>query len=446
MTSPRSPGIAGVVRSPLSYLLVPAAVILIAAALTPAKEFTRNQGDVGLYLGDARAIVAGGVPYRDVALEYPPLAIVPMVVPYLAGLPFGGVTLERYAWLFAGWEALLVALLGIVLVAIARLSGVAAGSRDPGWSVAWRLPILAAGAALAIAWRFDLFAALLLAGAVWATLANRPTAAGVLLGLGVLTKLFPIVAMPALAVAWLAPRDDRRLVRFGLATVLTIALGELPFLAIAGVDALSFLGYQAQRGLEIESVGAGVVLLDGLVRGQPVETASPFKAVEVFGPLARTWLGLLPVMTLAGFGALGVAGWRRVRSELRAVGRVEPETVTTLAGGAMLVLLLTSKVFSIQYVVWLVPFAALLRGWAFWLAAGAVALTIPIHPFLFGDLVAQEALPILVLNLRNALLIVLTGIVISDLGRPILRTLLAAKAGGTRRSGTLGDADGARAR
>jgi hypothetical protein len=70
----------------------------------------------------------------------------------------------------------------------------------------------------------------------------------------------------------------------------------------------------------------------------------------------------------------------------------------------------------------------------------------PIHPFLFGDLVAQEPLPILVLNLRNALLIVLAGIVIGDLGRPILRTLLAANAGGTRRSGTLGDADGAHAR
>ena len=436
MTPPRSPGIARVVRSPLLFLLVPAAVVLVAAALTPANELIRNQGDVSLYLGNARAIVDGGVPYRDVALEYPPLAIVPMVVPYLAGLPFNGITLDRYAWLFAGWEAVLVVLLGIVLVGIARRAGIATGRRDPGWSVAWRLPILAAGAALAIAWRFDLFAALLLAGAVWATLANRPTAAGLLLGLGALAKLFPIVAAPALAIAWLAPRDDRRLVRFGLAIALTIALGELPFLAIAGIDALSFLGYQAQRGLEIESVGAGVVLLDGLVRGQPVETASPFKAVEVFGPLARMWLALLPVMTLAGFGVIAVAGWRRVRSELAVSGRVERATVTTLAGASVLVLLLTSKVFSIQYIVWLVPFAALLRGWAFWLAAAAVALTMPIHPFLFGDLVAQQALPILVLNLRNALLVALAGWVVvglwrgrADSPRRVEEELLARPAG-----------------
>ena len=405
------------VRSPLLFLLVPAAVILIAAALTPTKDFTGNQGDVSLYLGDARAIVDGEVPYRDVPLEYPPLAIVPMVVPYLAGLPFGGVTLDRYASLFAGWEALLVVVLGVVLVEIVRLGGIAAGTRDPGWSVAWRLPILVAGAALAIAWRFDLFAALLLAGAVWATLANRPTAAGVLLGLGVLAKIFPIVAAPALVVAWLAPRDDRRLVRFGLATVLTIALGMLPFVATAGTEALAFLGYQAQRGLEIESIGAGIVLLDGLVRGQPVETASPFKAVEVFGPLARAWLSLLPVIALAGSGMLAVAGWRRARSELDAFGRVEPATVTALAGAAVLVLLLTSKVFSIQYVVWLLPFAALLRGWKFWLAGAALALTMPIHPLLFRDLVAQEALPILLLNLRNVLLVALTVSIVVGLWR-----------------------------
>src|SRR6185369_774820 len=168
-----------------------------------------------------------------------------------------------------------------------------------------------------------------LATALWATLADRPVAAGLALGLGVLAKLFPIVVAPVLAIAWLAPRDDGRLARFGLATGLTVALGLLPFVALAGPTALSFVGYQAQRGLEVESIGAGVVLLDGLVRGQAVETHSPFKAVEVFGPLAQAWLGLLPAMTLAGFGALGFAAWRAVTRDLRALGAVGAGTLAT---------------------------------------------------------------------------------------------------------------------
>jgi hypothetical protein len=72
-------------------------------------------------------------------------------------------------------------------------------------------------------------------------------------------------------------------------------------------------------------------------------------------------------------------------------------------------------VFSIQYVVWLVPFAALLGGLRFWLAAAMVALTMPIHPLLYDELVAQEALPVLILNVRNALLVALTVWVLFDL-------------------------------
>jgi len=420
VTAPRSPGLARALRSPLPYLVLPAAIILAAAALTPASEFTRNQGDVQLYLDNARAILDGRTPYADVPLEYPPLALVPMVVPYLAAQAFGDVTLGTYTWTFAGWEALLVLALGFVLVHVARLiplralGALGTRRRDPGWTIAWRLPILVAGAALAIAWRFDVFATLLLAVALWATLANRPTAAGIALGLGVLAKLFPIVAAPALAIAWLAPRDDRRLVRFGIAAGLTIILGLVPFLALAGPDALSFISYQAQRGLEVESLGAGVVLLDGLVRGQPVEMHSPFKAVEVFGPLAQAWLSLLPTVTVAGFGLLAVAAWRRIRIDRESAGAVRGESLTALAGAAVMVLLLTSKVFSIQYVVWLVPFAALLAGRKFWLAAALVALTMPIHPFLFAGLIAQQPLPILVLNLRNALLLMLGMWVVRD--------------------------------
>jgi hypothetical protein len=415
VTPPRSPGIARVVRSPLVFLLVPFAVILAIPALTPTSQLFPNQGDVGLYLDNANAIVGGRVPYIDVRLEYPPLALVPMVVPYLLGRPFGEVTLDAYKWLFAGWEAVLVVALGFVLVQIARLGGIATERRDPGWIVVARLPILVVGAALAIAWRFDLFAALLLTIGLWAALAHRPVAAGVAVGLGVLAKLYPIAAAPALAAAWLARRDRARLVRFGVAVGLTAVLGLVPFVAIAGADALSFLGYQTQRGLQIESIGGGLVLLDGLVRGDSVETSAPFKALEVMGSLARAWLAVLPILTVITFAVLAWLGWRRVRAEVEADGAVAPTTVVTLAAASVMVLLVTSKVFSIQYIVWLVPFATLLPHWKFWLAAGIVALTMPIHPFLYDRLVAQDVLPILVLNLRNALLVILTVWVIAGL-------------------------------
>ncbi len=97
-------------------------------------------------------------------------------------------------------------------------------------------------------------------------------------------------------------------------------------------------------------------------------------------------------------------------------GSLTAATIVQLAAAGVFVLLVTSKVFSIQYVVWIVPFAALLDGRKFWLAAAIVALTIPIHPLLYDRLVAQDALPVLVLNLRNALLVALTVWLVIDMG------------------------------
>jgi hypothetical protein len=92
-----------------------------------------------------------------------------------------------------------------------------------------------------------------------------------------------------------------------------------------------------------------------------------------------------------------------------------------LATAAILVLLATSKVFSIQYVAWIVPFAALLRGRQFWVAAGLVALTMPIHPLLYRELVEQQALPIVILNVRNGLLLALLVMVLRELARGVAR-------------------------
>ena len=417
MTTPPAPGVADAARSPLWLLAVPYGLMFAIAALTPAAEFRSNQGDVGLYLQKAQAVGAGLLPYRDFPLEYPPLALLPMAVPYLLW-PFGGIDLDLYRWLFVGWEAALLVALGLVLFRLVRLGAdlvptrageVGAPATDRQLDTGVRLIVLTAGAALALAWRFDLFPALLVMVALWHALAGRAGLAGIVVGLGVLAKLYPIVVVPAIAVMWLAQRDLDRTVRFGAAVAITGLVGMLPFVAVAGSDALFFLEFQAERGLQIESLGGGLVVLFGLVAGQPPPINHHFSSVQVAGPLADAWLALLPVLTAVGFAALGWLGWRRVRADMALDGAVHPRTVMTLAAASVLVLLVTSKVFSIQYVVWVVPFAALLGWRLFAVAALLTALTMPIHPGLYGELVRQEALPVLILNLRNALVVVLLG-------------------------------------
>ena len=333
MTAPRGSGLAAAARSLPWRLLLPSAVILLAAGLTPTSELHGNQGDIGLYLEKARSLAAGLIPYRDFPLEYPPLALVPMVAPFLLW-PFQSLTLEGYAWLFVAWEATLMLVLAIVLARIVRLGGargdVALDARSQGVeparvdAMADRLVLLSIGAALAIAFRFDLFPALLVMVGLWLSLERRPVAAGVAVGLGVLAKLYPLAVVPALAIPWLVPLDARRLVRYGVAVVASIVLVLLPLVALAGTDTFGFLSYQAERGLQVESVGGGLAVLFGLLAAHPVDMSFGFSAVQVAGPFADAWLAVLPALTVVGFALLGWIGWRHLRR-----GHVPPATAVT---------------------------------------------------------------------------------------------------------------------
>jgi hypothetical protein len=397
-----------------ALLALPALLVMAVAALTPTSALFPDQGDLNLYLEKATAFASGMLPYRDVPFEYPPAALVPMVVPYLAW-PLSPVDLDRYKWLFGAWEGVLLLGVAVVLVRIVRLRGDAEADSEPVRQgdarlrrTGIRLLLLSAGAALAITFRFDLFPALLMTVALWAALDGRPGIAGVALGLGVLAKLFPVAILPAIAVPWLAPFDARGLVRLGRGFAATLLAGLLPFVALAGWEpTLQFLRYNADRGLQVESIGGGAAVLLGLAAGRPVDMNFLFSSVNVEGDFASAWLALLPVLTIAGFGLVAWLGWHRIRAEAGREGSVRASTVVELATVSVLMLLATSKVYSIQYVVWLVPLAALLGGRRAWLAIALVALTMPIHPVLYADLVKQQALPILVLNLRNGLLLAL---------------------------------------
>jgi hypothetical protein len=406
VTPPRGPRLAAWTRPPLVVLVLLYLIPIAAAFITPVSDFLGPQGDVSLYLDKARGVVSGLVPYREIPLEYPPLALVPMTVPYLLW-PFGEPSLQVYPWLFAGEQAVLLLAVGVVVGRIVSLGGASTGSDVPQRRVGVQLLLLAAATALAITWRFDLFPTLLAVVALWMALMGRPVPAGVAIGVGVLAKLFPIAIAPALAVAWLAPRSFTKLLRFGEAVLGGITLGMVPFIALAGLDALIFIAYQTERGLQIESVGGALVLLGGLLAGQPIPLIAPFSAHEVTGGFAEALLATLPLVTAAAFGVLAWIGWRRVQWESGRSGGVEPATLVTIATASMLLLVVTSKVFSIQYAVWLVPFLALLPRRRFVLGLGALSLTMPIHPILYDALVRQEALPVLVLNLRNTLLVVL---------------------------------------
>ena len=401
-------------------LLLPALVLLLVGALTPTAQLFPHQGDVLLYFQKADALAGGALPYRDFAFEYPPLALVAMVVPYLAGWPFGTPTFETYRWLFLAWESLLATAL---VVTVGRLAGILSpGSgdtarRDAANGAATRLVVLTIVAAPSLAWRFDLFPALLTAMAVLAALEGRAAVAGGAIGLGILAKLYPAILIPALAVPWLMARDARRTIRFaaGVGAALTVVI--VPIVALVGDAAWNPLTYQTARGLQLESVGGGIVLLDALWQGTEAPLTFDFGAVHVAGAAARAVLAALPWLAVSGFGLLIALSAYRARSEPRTGRRIDGGTIVTIAAASIVLLLTLNKVLSVQYVVWLVPFAALLPRGQFLLIALIAVLSVGIHPLNYERLIAQEAPLVLLLNVRNALLVALLAWLVATIAR-----------------------------
>jgi hypothetical protein len=121
---------------------------------------------------------------------------------------------------------------------------------------------------------------------------------------------------------------------------------------------------------------------------------------------------------LVGLASVAVLAFARFRYERIAMAQPRDQTLIGYALVSLLVFMLTNKVLSPQFVIWLLPFVGLLPVPQYTLALAATALTIVIFPFNYDGLVRLETPIVLLLNLRNLLLAGLTASVLWRL-RPL---------------------------
>jgi hypothetical protein len=354
--------------------------------------------DLSIYYQDSLQLLRGRVPYRDFALEYPPLALLPFALPRL--VTFGQrIDFIGYIWLFLVQNAIFSTLIALVIVQIR-------GLRASGLALSLYTLLVAVSAPL-LPWRYDLFPALLTVLALLCVLRQRPGWAGIWLGLGVAAKLYPIVLLPILGAYYLAGKNWPALVRLALGSAGALAITLLPFLLIAPSPLLSFLQYHQLRGLQLESLPAGVIVLAHMLGMSPAQLAFNYGALHVDSPLAGAVLRWLPVAVVVTFGVVLASGWARFHEEQAADGRVTSESLIGYSVAMLLAFIVTNKVFSPQYVIWLLPFAPLLRLRQAGALLAICALTITIFPFNYDRLLGMELLPVILLNGRNLLAVAL---------------------------------------
>jgi hypothetical protein len=292
------------------------------------------------------AIASGKVPYRDFAVEYPPGALLPMLAPELTASRgnFGEYGHSFEKWM-AGAGVLMTLLAAVALAALhPSLPRAAAAMLLVGVS-----PLLLGNLMLS---RFDLWAAALTVGAVAALLWERWATSAVVLGAAIATKIFPAVLVP-LGLVWVWRRGGaRKAVAWAALVVATCAAVFLPFLVVAPGGVWHSITVQLDRPLQIESLGAEVLIAVHLAFGTTVHVFSTMSQ-NVSGPGARA----AEIVSSAAQVVALLAVWL-----LYARGPQTRERLVAYAAAAVTAFVAFGKVLSPQFLVWLIPLVPLVRS------------------------------------------------------------------------------------
>lgn len=255
-----------------------------------------------------------GVP----AVEYPTLTILMMALAVVI-VPVGNLT--------AFYVVTGAMLLGCFVITV-RATALTAGRTWDGAMVAFAPSVLLVGTL-----NWDLLAVAATSGALWAWSRRYPGWAGVLIAVGASAKLYPLLLLIPLAVLCVRAGRVGAWLRAAGAFVIIWLIVNVPFM-VTNFDVWAHVfGFNQGRGADAGSIWYGIRLF-GL---HP-------PSVSLTNLLSTGSLLIL----LAGVCFLGLSA--RVRPRL-----------ASLCFLAVVAATLTSKVYSPQYVLWLIPLAVLAR-------------------------------------------------------------------------------------
>lgn len=282
---------------------------------------------------------------------------------------------------------------------------------------------LVAGSPLLIFQIFTNFDALAVACATGALLAwarRRPALAGVLVGVGVALKLYPLLLLVPLLMLALRTGRWRAVVTTALTAVVTWIVVNLPVLVLFPRGWSEFFRLNARRGDDMDSLYNVIKSFTGWKGFDP--NLGFWEPPSVTNAVSAALFALCCI----GIGYVALTARQRPR-------------VAQLAFLVVAAFLMTNKVWSPQYSLWLVPLAVLAlphrRILLAWMTVDAL-VWIPRMLFLYGE--QNRGLPeqwfTATVLLRDIAVAALIALVIRQIYRPELDLV--------RRNGTIDDPSG----
>lgn len=385
----------------LAWLGTRTLLMLFATTALPWFSHGAVLGDVTIYRGWAHVLASGTYPVHDTQWQYPPAAALVFLVPQALthlGLSY---VLGFFVFALAADFAVFTLLLGHTD------RDAAADDAHPHLTGVWVWVVGGFAMGPILLMRYDVIVTALAVGGLLAAPAAsssvRWSVRGALIGLGTMVK-----AWPGTLVLGLPPRGPgRRALAWavGTAAVVTGALS----LSLTG--AFSFLSGQSNRGIEVESVLATPFMVLHWF-GYPVKVVHAYGSFQLSGPGVSAVASFAELLTVVGVGI--VLWWRLLRFRPRCW---TPALMYDTAFTVVLVLVVTSRVLSPQYLIWLLGLAAIVltengplrRATVLarpaWLAVCCVLISQFEFPILFGEVMNGQFWGTALVALRNLVLV-----------------------------------------
>lgn len=279
--------------------------------------------DVLLYGKWSQNLAAGSFPVGDQDWQYPPGAAILLLL--LDGSPE---SMYRRFTIFA-------LLADAILLAALVWTSARRGDTQLRGPWVWALAGLVIGPLLLQ--RYDVFPTLVAVIAL--ILIARPYVSGATVGIGIIVKVWPALVLFGL---------PRRLFWRGILSAAATSLAVWGAMAYKWDNSADFIAQQRDRGLEIETVAA-LPLMVFKALGYDVPVRGQFGSWEITSSLGGTLALVLTITAIVAFALLAVA---------RLTGRLETVPAGDVVLLAVLLFILTSKVNSPQYSIWLAGIAS----------------------------------------------------------------------------------------
>lgn len=345
-------------------------------------------------------MIAGNVPYYNFSFEYPPLTLLAFLLP---GLVFREPLAYGLAFSFEMFVYDL--LIMYFIMSISRLYDFSIKKA----LIIYSVVVITVGPILVV--RYDIFPAMLTMAGLYAFIKKRPNLAWGAVTLGVMAKLYPMVLLPLFAIYHIVNKQYTTLLRGALVFIIVITAISLPWLILDAPAYGESFSYHFERGLHSESSYGSLLLVGKLLGWTTSYEELSYGSWNIVSTLADNIADISSYIVFVVLLIIYVGfAWRlwKEKSTTSLTSSLRPNEAFLLGQFAFLAVLgflLFNKVFSAQYIVWLIPLAIFIPSRynyiSLLLVCLASLLTQFVFPYTYIEFAANNPPQVVLMVIRN---------------------------------------------